>query len=647
MPSVIRINRRSFFPLLFVTGCLGAEEGRQVQDVEWEYYAGDAGGTKYSNAAQINKSNVKKLVRVWTTSTGDYTDSGVGGRHDFRFETTPIMRDGTLYVATPLSRVFALDPASGREKWRFDPNIAISASYPEGLTSRGVSYWRDTSTVRSLCQRRIFVATVDARLFSIDANSGRLCLQFGNQGVVNLHEGPSSDGTVTATDYSVTSPVAVIRDLVVVGSTGSKNSRATVPSATVRAYDARTGALRWKFVPGTNVTSKGISTVPGANVWSIISVDENADRVFVPVASAAPDFYGANRPGDNRHANSVVALSGSSGEVLWAYQVVHHDLWDYDVAAQPLLIRWSLGGKSRDAVVIGTKMGMIFVLDAKTGEPLLPVHERSAPSSDVPDEVAASTQPHSTLSLHGTRLTPDSAFGITEDDRAWCRNAMKRLRNEGIYTPPSLEGTLVWPGFWGGINWSGIAWDPQRQMLITTLHRLAMIIQLQPRDSARFLDAEFQARRVFKQEGTPYLAARMPFVAPTGIPCSPPPWSLLMAVDLSAHRVAWQVPLGFVPGLTNHADHMKWGAIAFGGPLVTAGGLVFIGATQDNRFRAFDIDSGELLWEHSLPAGGQAAPMTYVHDKRQFVVIVAGGRAGVGTSGDFIVAFAVEDTQRP
>ncbi len=663
--------------LLLTAAACGSGTGAPA-DVEWAHYGGDAGGTKYSPLDQIHRGNVAGLEVAWTARAADFPaemfDAATHGQSDdpraasgacgschgsdLRFEATPLMRDGTVYVATPLNRVLALDPATGEVRWSFDPKIDQEQDYSEDFMSRGVAAWNDPAAAAgAVCARRIFIGTMDARLIALDAATGSPCAEFGENGQVRLDVGVGVNGRdVDVGDYLVTSPPAVVRDVIVVGSAIGDNRRRDVESGVVRAFDARTGALRWSFDPiprdpahpaYSGWTPEAARATGAANVWSIISADAERDLVFLPTGSAAPDFYGGERPGRNDYANSVVALRGSTGELVWSYQTVHHDLWDYDIAAQPLLVSLRREGREVPAVVVGTKTGMLFVLHRETGEPLFPIEERAVPASDVPGEAAWPTQPFPVLPapLHGTRLTPDSAFGITEADRAFCRAWIARLRNEGIFTPPSLQGSLVWPGFAGGINWDGIGWDPARQMVVTTVKRLGMFVQLHTRE-------DFEARlrnrapgmQYTSQAGTPYGMSRMPMIGPDGVPCTPPPWGQLTAIDLSSGSVRWQRPLGTAPILAHVPESKDWGSLVFGGPLVTAGGLVFIGASQDDRFRAFDIETGEMLWEYQLPAGGQAAPMTYRYRGRQYIVIAAGGRSGIGSPGDWIVAFALPDS---
>ncbi|HUF71135.1 MAG TPA: pyrroloquinoline quinone-dependent dehydrogenase [Longimicrobiales bacterium] len=649
-------------------------------DSEWRNYGNDPGGTKYSSLAAIDTSNVHRLEVAWIARTGDFAGERLDDEHagvalptdaraagacgschgeSIRFETTPIMADGTLYVSTPANRVLALDPATGEERWVWDPAIDVRQSYSEGLISRGVSLWVDAGAdPRVPCRRRIFQATIDARLIALDAATGRPCTDFGEAGTIRLDRGVGLNGREVDTgEYLVTSPPALLNDILVVGSAIGDNRRKDVESGVVRAYDARTGLLRWSFDPiprgpehpaWEDWSPEAAAVTGAANVWSIISTDAERDLVFLPTGSAAPDFYGGARPGRNDFANSLVAVRGTTGEVVWSFQVVHHDLWDYDVPAQPVLIDLERNGEMVPAVVVGTKMGHLFVLHRETGEPLFPVEERAVPPSDVPGEEAWPTQPFPVLPkpLHEATLTPDDAFGVDDADRAYCRDWIARLRYEGVFTPPSLSGTILWPGFAGGLNWDGMAWDPARQMLVVPIKLLAMFVQLHVRPAFEAAQKDRQQGLEYAdQEGTPYGMTRMPMLSPKGIPCSPPPWSKLMAVDMRDGTLVWERPLGRIPaGMIPGSDEPgpeEWGSLAFGGPLATAGGITIIAAGQDDRIRAFATTTGALLWEAELPAGGQAAPMTYRYDGRQYVVIAAGGRSGIGSTGDYIVAFAL------
>jgi quinoprotein glucose dehydrogenase len=410
---------------------------------------------RYSPLTQINRDNVSKLKVAWIFHTGDISD-GSGGRKRSGFEATPILVDGRLYFSTPFNRVIALSPETGKQLWAYDPKIDQTLDYGDGLVNRGVATWLDVNrTSGQPCRRRIYEATQDARLISIDAATGKPCLDFGDAGQVNLRDVPG----YRAGWYHMTSPPAVIDDLVVVGSAIDDNARAVMPSGVVRAFDARTGALRWSWEPISNTdagtTGKGISTerqTGAGNAWSIMTVDTQRDLIFVPTGSASPDYYGGLRPGDNKWANSVVALHAKTGELAWGFQLVHHDLWDYDTASPPLLAMLRYHGEDVPVVVQGNKTGLLYVLNRDSGKPVFPVEERQVPQSDVPGEVASPTQPFPLAPppLAPQKISAEDAWGPTPQDRETCRNWIRGLRNEGIFTPPSLQGTPAVPGNLGG-----------------------------------------------------------------------------------------------------------------------------------------------------------------------------------------------------
>ena len=643
-----------FFGAVGMVSALAAPPGRQAAEDEshWGWYGGDAGGARQSMLAQIDRSNVEELEIAWTYRTGEL-GAGFKRADKLTFEATPILVRGLLYLSTATSIVIALDPGSGQERWRYDPKISRSRDYAEAA-SRGVSSWIDrTADPAAPCAHRIILGTLDARLIALDGRTGKPCAGFGARGMIDLARDarPTERG-----EYLITSPPAIYEDLAIVGSAVGDNRAVELERGVVRAFDVRTGALRWSWDPiptsDADATKRGWTPTSArltgaANAWSILSIDAGRGLVFVPTGSASPDFYGGERPGDNAYANSIVALRAASGEVVWNRQLVHHDVWDFDVAAQPMLVDIERDGKQIAAVVQATKTGMLFVFDRETGEPVFEIVERPTPQSDVSGEVTSPTQPFPAtpaLVSHAA-ITPEDAWGLTFLDRGSCRKLIESYRSEGIFTPPSLRGSIMWPSYVGGVNWGSLAFDSERHLVIAAVNHAPMVVTLVPRDrlksmyeSSAFPDSEFA-----RQAGTPYGMRRELLASPLGLPCTAPPWGSLAAVDLRRNEIRWQVMLGstrdmtpwFVPSRTLGMPNM-------GGPIVTAGGLVFVGAATDNYLRAFDIDTGRELWKGRLPAGGQATPMTYEVNDRQLVVIAAGGHGGLGTTrGDYVVAFAL------
>jgi quinoprotein glucose dehydrogenase len=614
----------------------------------WPEYAGAPGGGKFSEATQITPKNVHHLEVAWTHHSGDVRLPSKDGLPQSSFQTTPILVDDTLIFCSAFNRIIALDAETGRERWSFDPEIEVDGLFH--LACRGASHWRDeTRAEDEACRDRILMGTLDSRLLALDVRDGQPCRDFGDAGEVDLTLGI---GDLTPTLYGVTSPPAIIANNAIVGSYVVDNYSTDVPGGVVRAFDVRTGALNWAWDP---VPPDAIALPDGtyrrttANAWSVFSVDRDRNLVFVPTGNAGPDIYGGDRQGADHYSSSVIALDASSGELVWQFQTVHHDLWDYDVPAQPTLFDFTADGKTIPALVQSTKMGHLFFLNRETGEPIFPVEERPVPQGAVTGETLSPTQPFPTkpAPLHPHEFGPDDAWGPTPWGRAKCREMIAGMRHEGIFTPPSLEGTVLQPGALGGGNWGGVTIDPDRNILVVNNMRVPMGARLVPRED---YDARPDDHQKFTPMlGTPYGLDFFPLFSPIGVPCNAPPWGVLQAVSTTTGDLLWEVPLGTTRDLAPWPFWYFKGVPNLGGPVSTASGLTFIAATTDDFLRAFDTRSGRELWKGRLPAGGQATPMTYrlKNNGRQFVVIAAGGHSILQTTpGDALVAFALPDDTR-
>ena len=558
-----------------------------------------------SSSDALTPGNVARLKVAWMYDTREAIDHF---RRDPRFEATPVYDNGRLYLSTPGGFVVALDGDTGREIWKTDLQVSRDRNYSD-FANRGVTLGGDA----------IFIGTPDARLISLDRATGRLRPGFGKEGTIELTEGlrrrPRYDG-----EYGVSSPPAYYQapnggGLIIVGSFIADNSRAKMASGEVRAFDAKTGALVWTFHPLPENSPAG-----AANTWSRMVVDQPNGLVFLPTGSASPDYYGGLRPGDNRDANSIVVLKAATGEKVWSFQTVHHDLWDYDIASPPLLFP----GKNGPAVAVGSKTANLFLFDRLTGKPLFPIEERAVPRSDVEGEKAWPTQPFPSAppALSPQEVKASDIFGATPEDLKACQAMFQKYRNDGIFTPPSLQGSLHVPSSIGGMHWGGAAWDPVNRLIIAPVNRRVHVIRLIPRSEFWYERRQHPNTEITEQEGAPFSMSREFFNAPSGIPCTRPPWGELVAVSPDMGTIEWHVPLGELPlkgttvsGLPN-----------LGGPATTSTGLVFIGASLDAHIRAFETRSGKMLWKGDLPTAARATPLIFTSASgRQMVAIAAGG----------------------
>jgi quinoprotein glucose dehydrogenase len=664
---------------------------------EWHAYGRTGHAQRYSPLDQITPENVSKLDVAWTFHTGDVRGRP-GDPEETTFEVTPLKIGSRLFLCTPHQNVIALDATTGAEIWRYDPKIRNELAL-QHLTCRGLSYHDASpaaaagtetaepapetveqtaeqtapgttaapggSTVLDLpvasagaataddCASRLFMPTADGRIIALNPENGAVCTGFGGgTGQINLWRNMPN---VNPGSYYSTSPVVVTRDLIVVGGTVLDNVSTNETSGVIRAFDVDTGDLVWNWDSGNPDETAPIGpdqsyTPNSPNSWSILSVDENLGMVYVPLGNQPPDQWGGKRsPAVEKFSSSVVALDLATGQVRWNFQTVHHDLWDYDVPAQPSLIDLTVGGQTVPALVQPTKQGELFVLDRRTGDPVLPVTEKPAPQGAAEGDHTAPTQPVSALSYDPPPLGGRAMWGATMFDQLACRISLKQLRYEGRFTPPSTQGSLIYPGNFGVFNWGSIAVDPRRQIAFTTPTYLAFVSQLIPRADDKTLYVQGENRPEYslpalnENFGAPFAVKLAPFVSLLGLPCQAPPWGYVAAADLTTGKVVWQHKNGTVRDASPLPLPFAMGVPNLGGPIMTAGGVAFLSGTIDYYVRGYDVTTGKQLWESRLPAGGQATPMTYLgEDGRQFVLVAAGGHGSLGTkAGDAVIAYAL------
>jgi len=655
-----------------------AAAAASVPDGEWHAYGRTAAGQRWSPLAQITPGNVSTLQVAWQFRTGDLRGRP-GDPTETTDEVTPLKIGDRLFFCTPHQSVIALDATTGKQAWRYDPKMATGLAL-QHQTCRGLSYQpppaagsaataaaaasiatsdralpvaANDGTARADCGAKLFLATADARLIALDPDTGAVCSRFGGgTGQIDLgaHMPNLDPGS-----YYATSPVIVTKNLVIVGGTVLDNVSTREESGVIRAFDIETGALAWNWDSGNPDVTTPIA--PGAqytanspNSWSIASVDEGLGLVYLPMGNQPPDQWGGQRSAAvEKVSSSVVALDIATGQVRWVYQTVHHDLWDYDVPSQPTLVDLTVNGRTVPALVQPTKQGELFVLDRRTGKPLLPVNEVPAPQGAAAGDHSAATQPKSALSYEPPRLTGKDMWGATIVDQMMCRIALHKLRYEGRFTPPSTQGSLIYPGNFGTFNWGGIAVDPQRQSAFTTPTYLAFVSTLLPRPNAtaRLVQDGHPPQGALpalnENFGAPFAVKLHPFTSPLGIPCQAPPWGYVAGADLRTGKIAWKHRNGTVRDLSPIPLPLRMGVPNLGGPVMTGGGVAFLSGSMDDYVRGYDVRDGRQLWEARLPAGGQATPMTYLGaDGRQYLLVVAGGHGSTGTKpGDYVIAYAL------
>ncbi|WP_284324303.1 glucose/quinate/shikimate family membrane-bound PQQ-dependent dehydrogenase [Cypionkella aquatica] len=634
--------------------------GNEAGDSEWHQYGRTGFGQRWSPLQQITPANVKDLVPAWQYQTGDVKlPEDVG---ETTYQVTPIKIGDSLYVCTPHNIAISLNAKTGQENWRFDANSGMNPDR-QHQTCRGVTWWETPSTLAAgatpeavalhaqalaECPRRVYLPTADARLIALNADTGKPCSFFGDGGTLHLEQGMKYN---PAGYYYSTSPPVATEGKIIVGGAVNDNFSTTEPSGVIRAFDIDSGKLLWNWDSGNPDQTTPIDVAAGAryttnspNSWSVFSYDEKLGLVYLPMGNRVPDQLGYDRsPEVEKFSSSIVALDIATGKLRWVRQTVHHDLWDMDVPAQPVLIDLTRDGEVVPALVGPTKQGDIWVLDRRTGEPLSPMAELPAPGGAIPEDWTSPTQPISKLTLRPETLHEANMWGLTMFDQLSCRIKFRSLKYEGQYTPPSLNGSIVYPGNFGTFNWGSVAVDPERQVMFGMPTYLPFTSRLVPASEIPPKGQEKASEQgLNRNDGAAYGVIMGPFLSALGVPCTAPPWGFVTGADLRGENVVWKHKNGTVRDMTPLPLKIKLGVPGIGGPMTTRSGLAFLGAAVDDYFRAYDLTTGAQLWETRLPAGGQSTPMTYAVDGKQYVVIVAGGHGSVGTKpGDYVMAYTL------
>ncbi|MPZ56994.1 MAG: PQQ-binding-like beta-propeller repeat protein [Rhizobiales bacterium] len=631
----------------------------QSQEKTWQHFNGDLRAQKYSSLTQITPENVKNLTAAWRIHTGDkYSGTGApptlgahmrskpaGGNEKVPptvWSATPLFVNNTLYLGTPFYRIFALEPDTGKIKWIYDSKAVLAALTQPDLKNRGVAYWQaETITAGAACQKRVYIGTMDAKLHSVDADTGKPCADFGTNGVVDINQWNTENNKWP---LSILQPPTVFKDYLIVGWAGKDWADSEAPPGSIFALDARTGALRWTF---HSIPKEFAAKTGTANVWASMSVDAEREILYIPVSSPSPNFFGGNRRDPIPLGTSVTALRIATGEVVWSRQLVHHDIWDFDTNSAPTLVDITRDGRTIPALMQTSKQGFLYILNRETGEPVYPMEERPVPKSTVPGEVASPTQPYVPLPKPVVDDTWPGIFPLADiASFGYCTRKLKELRYEGRFTPPSLEGSLTYPGTIGGVEWGGGAVDPNKQIFVVNNSSAVQIYKLLARedyDKATATPGASESGGYFPMSGAPYGFQLSTFLNPLGMPCWKPPYGSIAAYDLKTGRQLWKKAFGQIQKWGFYMPE-SWGTITIGGPVITASGLIFIGASMDSRVRALDLRTGDVLWQALVSAPAVALPAVYEYKGKQYVVFAAGGNSILTPRvSDEIVAFALPD----
>jgi quinoprotein glucose dehydrogenase len=609
-----------------------------MKRTDWYTFNGDLMGQKYSPADQITPDNVKNLTKAWEVHTGDVSD-GSSGKPMSVWSATPLFVNDTLYFGTPFYRILALDPATGKTKWSFDTHSTLKALTQPDLKNRGVAYWQAEKPVAGkACQKIVYIGTMDAKLYAVDADTGKPCQDFGKNGMVDVNQWNTEHAKWP---LSLLQPPTVYHDTLYIGWAGKDWAYKEAPPGTVFALDAQTGKLKWTFHALPPEVAKKSGT---ANVWASMSIDPETGLLYIPVSSPSPNFYGGNRTGKVPLATSVTALDADTGKVVWSRQLIHHDIWDLDTNAPPTLVDLTIDGKKVPALVQTSKQGFLYVLNRKTGEPIFPMTEKKVPASDIPGEQASPTQPFVEKPQPTVPMKWPGVFPLADwVSFGYCSDRAKKLRYDGPFTPPSLQGTITYPPTTGGMQWGGGAVDPRTGTFVVNSSSVVQIYQLIKRKDNEQQKQNGETSGDYAQKGSPYAFHLETFLNWLGMPCWNPPYGTLSAYDLNTGDLLWKEPFGEVQRYGFYMP-LSWGSVTIGAPVITKSGLIFIGASMDSRVRAIDLKTGKVLWRSKVDAPAVAMPAVYTYKGREYVVFAIGGNSILLPKvSDQIIAYALPE----